>query len=757
MNKRLLLVFLASIFVINVYAKPVPPAKNKDGSYVSGILEAEFNPDPSNAALPFPANLFYPTSPPIDLTIDIPGYDPNDVTQPAVALNSLDGFSTSEKWITTFKQVVGGPLAATEPGQVDPATVVPGQSVRVFEVTTAGYPYLGVTGIVRELVPVAEFVAVYAGGGVLAIAPTMPLKEFSDYMAVVTNDITDINGNNATPSQTYNLLKRRTPLVDENGHSTVPLLPDSNATQLEPLRQATMSMELSAASAGVNPDDIIVSWTVHTQSITPTLKLMRSIAQPAPTIIAPTEMTTSAVGGFGLADIAIGVITLPYYSGIPSVDNPTAPLTDFWKAAPGGYIPPFDQIPFLDPTSTNITIANPLPVQTGTVTVPLLITVPNGNSGFTKPDTGWPVVIYLHGLTRNRTDMLALADSIAQTGRVLVAMDQPLHGVVPGIIDPPALEAFYIENTPFAPIAQERTFDADYWNNATGAPGPDGLIDPPGVPSGFNLANLQATRDNIRQGEHDWSILALSLQNMSVDGDATPDLNSFDVSLVSHSAGGYLAVPFAAVEPIVSTIYLNATGGGLMRSLNGGRFGPEFVQPFLSALAGIEVGTPEFEQYLLIAQTVIDSGDSINWGVETAAKMPAIHNEVLGDGTVPNVIPGAPLAGSEALNRIMSLVSYSSTQASLDGLRGVSRFLQPAGHESLLRLTYPAVTIEMQGQLASFIASGGSFVQVNNPDLLLPTAAAEEGLEAPEAAEGKRGNKNSKGISRPEPVKPARD
>ena len=571
-------------------------------------------------------------------------------------------------------------------------------------------------------------------------------------MAVLTNDITDMQGNNATPSPIYNLTKRRTPLVDENGNSTVPLLPDADAARLELLRQATMSMEFAASSAGVNPDDIVVSWTVHTQSITPTLNLLRSIAQPADTIVAPTGMSTTAVGGFGLADIYIGVITVPYYSGIPSLENPAAPLTDFWKAEPGAYLPQVDQLTaFLDPTSTNITFANPFPVPTGTQTVPLLITVPNENSGFSKPDGGWPVVIYGHGLTRNRTDMLAIADAIARTGRVAVAMDQPLHGVVPDV--EPHLAPFYIENTPFAPIANERTFDLDFWNAEAGAPRPDGdgLIDQSGFWS-FNPSNLQATRDNLRQGEVDWSVLALSLQNISIDGDTTPDLNAFDTSLVSQSAGGFLAVTFAVLEPIISRIYLNVTGGGIVRSLNGGVFGPEFLQPFLSGLAGIEVGTPEFEQYLLFAQTLVDSGDAINWAGELASKMPAIHNQILQDDTVPNTVPGAPLAGSEALNRVIGLTSYSSTQADPDGLLGVARFL-PAPHSSLFRPIEPAVTAEMQGQMASFIASFGTFVEVGNPDLLLPVAPVEPAkVEA-----GKFHSKPGEGISRIEPAKPARD
>jgi hypothetical protein len=744
MNKRLLILLFASFFVTNLIAEPVPPARNKDGSLVSGWFEAEW--DPLSGKTPLPSNLgLFPSAPPIDLTIQIPGLpDPDDYRNPLVAVSSLDGWSTTEKWVTNFTQNLGGLPANIAPGDIDPASVIPGQSVRVFEVTTTGYPYLGVTGIVRELTPLAEFVAVAPGGGVLVIAPTAPLKQFTTYMAVLTNDINDANGNDAQPSALYGITKIRTPLVDENGKSTT-LLTDEQAAGLEPLRQITLSMELSAASAGVNPDDIVLAWTVHTQSISPVLKAMRSVAAPADSTVVPSGLNTGAVGGLGLADIHIGVITVPYYSGIPSEGNPTAPLTDFWKASPGAYIPPFDQIPFLDPTSTNLTVANPFPVPTGMQTVPLLVTVPNENAPVSKPEGGWPVVLFMHGLTRNRTDMLGIADAIAATGRVAIALDLPLHGVNPDT--DPQLAPFYIENTPFAPIANERHFDVDYWNAEERTLGQDGLIDQSGLWA-FNPGNLQATRDNARQGEVDFSVLALSLQNMSIDGDATPDLNAFDVSMVAQSTGGYTAVPVAAVEPILSRLYLNVTGGGIVRSLDGGFFGPNFLQPFLKSLAGLEPGTADYEQYLLVAQTLVDSADGINWGAETASKMPVIHNQVVDDEVVPNLVAGAPLAGSEALNRVMGLASYSSTQANPDGVKGVARFLQPAPHSSLLLPTIPSVTIEMQSQMGSFIASGGTFVQVSNPDLLVPVAAPATAEDASDKTNGKSGarNKNRPGL-----------
>jgi len=700
-KNRLILLILTSLVATQLWAEPTYPVTNKDGSYVTDVLTAVFN--PSAGQLPFPHNLLFTGTK--DLTLNPPVANPANISDPAVALSAMDGFSTTEKWVATFVNNV------RSPGQIDPSSVT-GQSVRVFQVTTQ--QFLVVTGIVAELTAGVDFVAV-ASGNAVAIVPLKPLKQYSSYMAVLTNDITDSAGNNATPDQTYFLSKRRTPWVDANGNSTYSLIDNATARALEPLRQITQSMELNAAAYGINPDDIVLSWTVQTQSITPTLKLLRSIAAPMPMLAAPTGLNTSAVGGFGLADIIIGVITLPYYSGIPSVGNPVAPLTDFWTAPPGGYVPPFNQFG-LDPTSTNVTIANPFPVLTGTQTVPFMLTVPNANSGFSKPAGGWPVVIYIHGITRNRTDMLTMADAIASVGYAFIAIDQPLHGVVPDVA--PQLAPFYIENTPFGPIANERTFDADYFNNATGALAPDGIMDASGS-SYFNLGNMRAVRDNLRQAQVDYSTLAVSLQNVSYDGDAAPDLDTFNVAVVAHSLGTFTATAFLAVEPIVSRAYYNAAGAISLRTVEAGYFGIQ-IRAALAA-AGVLPGTPQFEQFMLVGQTVLGSTDPASWAAEAIARIPILHNEVVNDDTVPNTVPGAPMAGGEGLNRLMGLGSYSTSQANPDGLRAVARFLPPAMHGSLIYPPFsPAATAEMQGQMASFIASLGTFVQVGTPDLLVP-------------------------------------
>ena len=714
MTKRIFLVLLTALFAANVAAEPIEYPTNKDGSTITGILTADF--DPTAAVVPIPTNLFFSGT--TDLTLNPPVADPNDFGDPLVALSAMDGFSTTEKWVTTF---------TGRPHGLDPASVVPGQSVRMFEVSTVFGTIVQVSGIVRELTPGVDYVAV-AQGNNLAILPLKPLKEMTTYMAVLTNDINDTQGNDATPDTFYHIAKADTPWVDENGNSTYALFDDATAASAEGLRVITAAQEAAAESAGIPKEDIILSWTAQTQAITPVLKNLRSVARPAPTTIVPTGLTTAAVGGAGAADLYMGVITLPYYLGVPSAEDPTAPIEDFWTAEPGAYVPPFDALG-LDPTSTSITVANPFPVVTSMQTVPLLMSVPNAASGHEKPAAGWPVVIFGHGLRRQRTDMLGIADSAAAAGYAVIAMDWVLHGIRP---EDEALAPFYIENTPFADIANERTFNVDFLDNTTGALGPDGITDESGVWS-VNLGSLLTQRDNLRQSQADLSVLVVTVPTISIDGDALPDLDGSTIDYASISGGSVLGPAIIAVEPMINNAFLSVGGGGIARLLNASEYyGPQ-IQGALKAAAGIEPGMPEYEQYLLLWQTMIDSADAINWSAEAALFNNILAHEVIGDDTVPNFVPTAPLSGTEPMIRAMGLKSYSSTQMDPSGLDLVGRFVPPASHGSLLSpLTSPAATAEMQKQFASFIASRGTTVVVSDPATMVPVAAPSTGEDQPE-------------------------
>ncbi len=687
-------------------ATPQVPATNPDGNPTTQVNTANFS--PADGVLPFPINLLLSGS--TDLTLNVPVADPTDFSDPAVALSNLDGFSTISPWTFSFSQAI------------DPSSVIPGSTVRFFEVEFV-FGTIAVAGINRELVPGQDYVATVAPtdptGKTVAIVPLRPLQQMTGYMAVVTDGILDTAGTPATPSQTYFLSKRTSPLVTSTGASTDPLLDDDTAGALEPLRQLTNAQEVAASSVGISRDDIVLSFTATTQSITPVLNVIRSQAEPtfsqiaqacpAPGVCLTTADVLPPGASPGIADLYIGVTELPYYLGVPSAENPTAPLNQFWQAAPGAYMPPFDGLG-LDPTSTAITVANPMPVETDRQVVPLLMTLPNAGSGHTRPAAGWPVVIFQHGITGNRSNMLALADTMASIGFAVIAIDQPLHGIT-DVTSP-----LYIGNTPFGAIANERTFDLDLQDNQTSAPGPDGNIDASGA-FFINLQSLLTSRDNLRQTQADLSILALNVPFVDVDGDGLGDLDGSNINFVGLSLGSMAGIPFLAVEPTVSNGVLSVPGGGIANLLNGSQtFGP-VIRAGLQA-AGVEPNSPDFFQFLLITQTVVDSADPINWGANAAQTNSMLLQQVAGDTVVPNSVAGAPLSGTEPLIRIMGLEAITETTMDPMGIRGAVRMLV-GGHGSLLDPSAsPAATAEMQGQAASMVASGGTLVVIGNPSLI---------------------------------------
>ncbi|HWT16026.1 MAG TPA: Ig-like domain-containing protein [Patescibacteria group bacterium] len=702
-------------------AVEAPVSRNDDGSLVTGVITAVFN--PTTGAVPFPTDLAFSGT--RDLTLNaslpVPSDPANAANGPVRSINALDGWSTVAPW--RFN-VSAAPRANT---------LVAGQSIRVFKVSINPTTRT-VISVQREL-SAQEFAVAQAPsdatGRTIAIVPTKPLEQLSSYMAVVTDDIKDAAGNDATPDQTYFLTQRTSPLITPAtayanpatcpsvAQSTDPLLPVGNACALEPLRLITNSHEAAAASQGIPRSEIVLTWTATTQSITPVLSATRSITTASAATLVPSGLTIAAAGLPPIADIIIGVLPVKYYLDAPTATNPTGPLTGNWSAAAGAYTAPFNALG-LDPTSTHLTYANPIPVAKSTQVIPVLATVPNAASGRTKPAAGWPVVIFQHGITRNRSDALAISATMAQQGFAVIAIDQPLHGI--RAIDP-GISGFYIENTPFGAIANERTFDLDLSNNTTGQVGaPDGIVDASGTYT-INLASLLTSRDNLRQAVADLFTLAKTIPTMSVDGDATPDFDGSRVFFVGQSLGSIVGLNFVTLEPTVSTAVLSVPGGGIAQMLNGSAtFGPR-IRAGLAA-SGIVAGTPTFDSFMGAAQQSVDSGDPINFAAASVASGDRILlHEVVGGGSVlpdqviPNSVPGAPLSGTEPLIRALGLNTLTaSSQAA--AIRGAVRFVA-GDHGSLLSpATSAAATVEMQTQMASMIVSNGQAVQITNTSVI---------------------------------------
>jgi hypothetical protein len=178
---------------------------------------------------------------------------------------------------------------------------------------------------------------------------------------------------------------------------------------------------------------------------------------------------------------------------------------------------------------------------------------------------------------------------------------------------------------------------------------------------------------------------------------------------------------------------MSVGGGGIARLLNGSEYYGPRIQAALKSLAGIEPGTADYESYLQTWQTVIESGDAINWAGEAARFNNIVVHEVIGDTDVPNFV--FPMSGTEPMIAAMGLEAYSSTQQNPDGLRVVGRFVPPAVHASLLDPSAsPAATAEMQKQMASFLASRGKAVVVEDAATMAPAdPPAKDASEQPKS------------------------
>ncbi|WP_026375063.1 VolA/Pla-1 family phospholipase [Aestuariibacter salexigens] len=405
----------------------------------------------------------------------------------------------------------------------------------------------------------------------------------------------------------------------------------------------------------------------------------------------------------------------------------------------------------------NLTKFSPIPQpkggNNGDMTLDVQVTVPNpavaAGLGFPieMPEAGWPVVILAHGITRQKEDMLALTGALSLAGFATVAIDHPLHG--------------------------SRGFDLD-------GDGTDDLnATTVSALHYMNLASLPTARDNLRQSVSDLLGLRLGL-NAFVDASSgqMAKLDGTNVSLQGVSLGAITGgntsavanTPFSGqLAPLSGMFALRASalespgGGQAQFLLESPAFGPlikgslltqaspEFqnflisqfgsvnvseaqltqaVTLFLNNLSGDQLASANavFSQFAFAAQTVLDAADPTSYAATLGATTPVLMQTVVGDGgaNLPDqVIPVAtqlPNAGQHALARNIGLEQVVSstpgTGPGADTVSGQVRFNAGAHGSSLSPASSAAVTTEMQRQIATYIATGGRYIQISNPDVV---------------------------------------
>lgn len=754
--------------------------------------------DPSNGAVPVPSNILLSGT--VDGTLNIPVADPTDFANPQVALNGLDGWGTHSTMTFSFSLPFdqnGNQVT------VDSASLEAPGSIRIFEAvmggtavnaTCAAASPAATCAIAAELTHGVDFIVSATGPNGVAIVPLKPLKPKTGYAVVLTSNIQDSLGRDVQPSQTYGLMKRNA--------SEFPVSGDPAALGLQQLINSHESA-LEAFGLDKDDIIYVSSYTTQSTSDvfgaikglmvqqfsttgTPALMSQNTGITVADALVGAGALqpdpTNPAFAAASTAALYQGQVSLPYFLPVPTAENPTAPLEGRWRAAcdspasilgaigagaidpaqvgidpaalqnPALLLPPnacYD-FPGVD-NERHLTKFNPIPAAVTNANVPVVMSVPNeaavnqvraaqGLAPISQPATGWPVVIFQHGITGNKTNAFGIMGTLSVAGFATVAMDHPLHG--------------------------DRGFGAI--NASTGSP-----------TAYMNLGSLLTARDNLRQSISDMLGLRLSLnaqQGAPIDGSR--------VFFVGHSLGAITGTGFTAMAntPMtgalapasglfkVNASSLMAPGGSVANLLLGSpSFGPVIKSQLLYAAnadfaaavnaaaqaAGVGPTNPAFqglliqvyeqfwasisdaqraqingvfEQFAFAAQTVIDSADPINYArnvVETESPIHLIEvvggGDVLPDQVIPNTVPGKPLAGTEPLIAALQLPAVTQTVASVDGepVSGAVRFIE-GDHGSIVSPAASfAATFEMQMQAAGWFSTNATAIPVTNTSVIL--------------------------------------
>ena len=715
--------------------------------------------EPEAGVLPWPNDLYFAGS--TDGTLNV---QPPNVAEPnQAAVNALDGWSTT----AVIRETFGGPLnpATITPLSVIVVPVVTDNRLNMATVAVAGPPLTmgvdftagvatdaGVGPTILEITPLHPLTpsTCISGGNFLGAACHLG----SGYLVFLNNNLQDALGNPAQPDTDYAAIK--TALA--TGGATCPSITDQTLNGICQLTGAHLQIAAGLAQAipqlanSLNPANIVLSFSFTTESTMDSLELLYQVTaatakvvpptiavQPAivPTQGGPHQLTTTDFGGIGNANMYVGTLTIPYYL------SKAAPDTGSWMAPP---------LPAPLPPSTAVTRYNPLPVATQNLQIPILMSVPKSIPG------PWPVLIFQHGITRSREDMIGVADSFAQFGFVVAAIDLPLHGVTNTTTDPlyasVANPVYTGLSLPANQMSIERTFDL-----ATAAPP---ALDSSG--SHFlNLTSALTSRDNLREGAADLITFELALPNLAVpasSGITASQLAPGPVHYLGHSLGAIVGTVFSAVVPPtdVSTVTLASPGGVITRLLqNSASFGPVVNQGL--AQKGLQQGTTLYAQFWRDAQTAIDAGDPVNYVAQATALHPVHLLQVVGmsptpagcgpqtplgcpDQVVPNSATQDLITASlyapagltaEQLTRIPAPAAPGAmfnVNGSPPGFRAFLNFTN-GDHGSIIDFAVPAVSTEMQTEAISFTGSPvppaglpattpGTAILIANPTVIQP-------------------------------------
>jgi pimeloyl-ACP methyl ester carboxylesterase len=651
--------------------------------------------DPANKIVPFPNNLLLdPTTGKVNLPEQCNESASSAATR--VVLNKLDGFGTYETAIN---------VTFTEPVDL---TSLPG-NVLLFERVHDGTTADPATALAIPVMPIAGKTVRYTDQtnikactgptmvDQVTFIPAFPLEQKSTYTVALLSGIKTANGTDFNASFTWSLIRQPEPVVELDAAGNVitnrtpldPLKPSDKA-QLEGINllwNAHHDAVSFLAGTGHASNDLLLAFEFNTMTVTdpldptvagspastPTpLPLLGTqslisaavtnhlgpFAPCAPDGISDNECFLRVLLGGGNPDInvnyAIGKATCAA-AGCAAISNTLGGLmlskqyqTDVTNTLytgtgsmpiPGAWTDPVHPMVVHDTNNADPTMND------AQAKISVLAFLPQP-SLFPVPATGYPTVIFQHGITRSRGDVFGIVGGLTSSGFAVVAIDAPNHGgravrISDAANTVPELDCSDVVNQPLGPRPDH---------------GPDPTTHPGCYAPPFT-SDLAATRDGFRQTVLDLQQLVTSLEACGTTNCGDLKVDPTKILYIGHSMiGGNLGAIAMGTSDIKAGV-LNAAGAGWFDILENTGETAAFQCPLVDALidAGVLTGdkfdpatgtglctTPAwkdtigYRSFSAIGRWILDPAEPGNFGAKLAPKT-FLLQRINPDEVLPNL------------------------------------------------------------------------------------------------------------------------
>jgi hypothetical protein len=282
------------------------------------------------------------------------------------------------------------------------------------------------------------------------------------------------------------------------------------------------------------------------------------------------------------------------------------------------------------------------------------------------PATGYPLIVYGHGLGASRDQLLSFAEPLTSQGYAIVGIDMAGHG------------SRYDARDVVANMANQLP---GFTGEAAGA---DGFGDTTGQLTQFDFFEgflaVSAVRDSIRQSALDLSRVVQLVRSSDLDlSPLGPDaqLDTRRIAYMGESFGTVVGTVFAAIEPDIDLYILDVPGGGILDLIL--PTSPEISQlavPLVETIYNPATPLGRWNPLIGLMQAVIDGADPLTYaphvlrdrftvGGRQLGPRNVVAIEVLGDQVLSNF-------GTNALALALRLDVLEPHLEAPVGLRSVS-------------------------------------------------------------------------------------